>query len=223
MNKNTNNHTTSVVAIISHGLSDNSSSSFIRTMAKKIRDLSGVIPITHDFSFARKKLTPSSNLYIEVEDLKAVIDESIKKYAPDSIFLIGKSLGGLVSLAYRRKYAQEPITAVFILGFPFKLGYPPRLNLLSESNPVLPDYFSEYRDLLRELKVPIFIVQGDGDDLGDVQECKELCGEFSNCSMEVIDNASHGFTDVYSINKTFYEECSNLVADDIKKLTNRTG
>lgn len=203
-----------IVAIFSHSLSNNHESNLIKEISKKLKD-NNIGIISYDFSFAKNKTKPSVGLLEEVNELDFVVSTVKKKLQPKNIVLIGTSLGGIVSAIYCSKNAYAEIQSLFILGFPFKLGFPPNFQLLEEENPILPDYISEYKNLFELITIPTGIIQGDQDDLGGAKECEDFFKQYKKCTLNVIKGASHGFVSAQDKSATYYDECARLIIEKI--------
>lgn len=202
------------IAVFSHALSDNHESDLIKNISNSLRN-NGIGMVAYDFSFTANKSLPSNTLLSEVGELKHTINKVKEKLCPEKIILIGKSLGGIVSLIYSSKNKIPEISSIFMIGFPFKLGFPPNFQLLREENPVLPNYALEYRKLFKSIKIPIFIIQGDRDDLGGIEECRNFFSNYSNCSFHEVVGANHGFISPENKNITYYDTCGKLIINNI--------
>ncbi|GEM_PF-2868967 len=202
------------IVIFSHGLSDNHESALISNVSKVLCD-NGLGVVVYDFSFAKSKSQPSDELVQEVDDLKFVVSLVKTTINPSEIFLIGKSLGGIVSAMYSSITTDGSIKSITIVGFPFKLGFPPNFRLLKEENPILSDYKSEYAELFKKIGIPTLIIQGDQDDLGEIGECKNFLKSYMSCSLEVVEDATHGFVSRKDKGVTYYDRCAELIINKI--------
>ena len=205
--------------VFSHSLSDTHESDLSKEITKKLYD-AGMAVVLYDFSFTKRGDEPSSDLSQEVDELSVVVSIVSEKIQPEKIILIGKSLGGVVSAMYCSKDVSNAILSLFIIGFPFKLGFPPNFQLLKDPNPILPDYVSQYDNLFRSIKTPIFVIQGDHDDLGEIDECKDFFSKYDNCSLDIVENSDHGFRSPNNENDTSYDKCAELILDKINTYEN---
>lgn len=203
-----------VMAVFSHSLSGSRQSNIILEVSKKLQE-NNIAVALYDFSFKEINAQPSQNLLQEVKDLSIVISEITLAVQPQKIVLVGNSLGGIVNAVYVSKNKNKVIDQLFILGFPFKIGFPPNFQLLKEQNPVLPDYKSEYRNLFKLIDMPVTIIQGDRDDLGEVEECKDFFKEFKNCNLYIVKDANHGFVSPENKEVIHYYDCAKLIIDKI--------
>lgn len=208
------NTTPKKIVVFSHSLSDNHESDLIKSISTSLYN-NGIGVVVYDFSFMKNKNQPSDNLLSEVDELGIVIAKAKEKLNPEEIILVGKSLGGIVSSVYYSRSIFSEISSIFIIGFPFKLGFPPKFKLLKEANPALPDYISEYEKLFGIITKPIFVIQGDRDDLGEIEECRKFFSKYTNCSLYVVNGANHGFVSPGDKNITYYDECSEFIFNKI--------
>ncbi len=204
----------SKVVIMSHGLADNHEAALIDSISKTLYNC-GVGVVVYDFSFTKNKSQPSDGISKEVADLQHVISTVKSIINPSEVSLAGKSLGGIVSAIYCSSSTGQDVRNLIIVGFPFKLGFPPNFMLLKEENPILPDYKSEYKNLFQKIKTPTLIIQGDQDDLGEIEECKDFLKNYANCSLEVVGGATHGFVSRKDKNVTYYDKCAGLITNKI--------
>jgi len=119
--------------------------------------------------------------------------KAISAYEAD--YIIGKSWGGVLGLCIA-DYYDQPVKGIIILGFPFLLGYPPQISLLKDRNPTLPDYKKEFRSVLNNLEkkqIPIYILQGDKDDLGPIYNLIKIADKFRNINVIPFAGSSHSF------------------------------
>lgn len=209
-----------ILAVFSHSLSDNHKSDFAEKITEKLytADISVAL---YDFSFTRNKTKPSIDLNQEVNDLSTTVSLVDRRIKPKKIILIGKSLGGVVSAIYCSKNILPAISSVFIISFPFKLGFPPDFKLLKKEDPILPDYINQYKNLFKSIKIPTFVVQGDSDDLGEVNECKKFFSKYNNCTLNVIKDSNHSLVSPKNKDITHYDECAELILNKIYSYENR--
>jgi predicted alpha/beta-hydrolase family hydrolase len=141
---------------------------------------------------------PSKDLSREIDELNELIKEMLEKKgkSPNSlkINILGKSLGGVIALNLCRFLMRRYINKIIVLGFPFLLGNPPRLNLLKEEAP-LPNYNLEYYLLFNDLRrVKVNILQGLKDDLCQVDKLEKITKRYSNIRLIKFKNADHDFS-----------------------------
>lgn len=204
------------VVVYSHGLTDGFDSDFANSVISDLYN-QGLSVFAYNFDFFKKN-EPSQDLQKEIKQLREVLEEISKRYLFDEVILIGKSLGGVVSLmACVDELFPVRVSQVFVLGFPIRLGFPPQIGLLNEKKPTLPDYAKEYKNLLSSVEGSIHIIQGDCDDLCDVDVCRQICKKYKNFNLHIVRNANHGFSSCIDSEKKYYEECSNYVVDNIIK------
>lgn len=202
------------IVIFSHSLSNNYESSFSQYILKSLYDNSIGI-IVFNYSFFRNHTNPSSNLIDEVAQLDSVISLVENSLRPDKISLVGISLGGIISTLCCLGTKHKEIFSIFIIGFPFKLGFPPNINLLQDDNLVLSDYFLEYKQLFELVNRRVFIVQGGHDDLGDVKECVDFFNQYNNCTVFEIKGANHGFVSYKNSSINYFNDCSKLILNEL--------
>ena len=212
--------TANTLVVFSHSLSDTHESDLAKKITQKLYN-AGIAVALYDFSFTKKGGKPSGDLSREVNELDFVVSTVSKKIQPEKIVLIGKSLGGVVNAIYCSKNVSATILSVFIIGFPFKLGFPPRLELLKDQDPILPDYVSQYDNLFKSIKTQVFVIQGDSDDLGEIDECKDFFIKHNNCTLNIVENSTHGFTSPDNKNITHYDKCAELILDKINTYENK--
>ncbi len=142
----------------------------------------------------------------EIDNIDSVAD----------IILIGKSLGGIISMmACNDGLFSAKVSRIFVCGFPIKLGFPPQIHILREKNPVLPDYNKAYDHFFAATNCTIHIIQGDCDDLYDMDVCQTLCNAHDNVHLNIVKGANHGFSSCAYPQKNFYKECVSYIVNNI--------
>lgn len=203
------------IVIFSHSLSQNYESDFFQSILKSLyKNNIGIIVFS--FSFLKNNTNPSANLIDEVAQLDLVISLVKDNFSPDKISLVGISLGAIINTLCCLGTKHKEISSIFIIGFPFKLGFPPDINLLQDNNPVLSDYFLEYKQLFKLVNRRVFVIQGDHDDLGDIKECVGFFNQYNNCTVFEIKGANHGFISYKDSGINYFNECSKFI---LSKLT----
>lgn len=169
---------------------------------------------TFEFKFLLRKKPPSGDLLKEIEELAEVVNY-MKSIGIEDICLLGKSLGGVINLAFQSLFKDEKIKSLIQLGLPVKLGYPPRLNLLKEKKPILPNYLVEYEKLLKSFNSEkFFIIQGNKDDLYD----REIENILNKKNIFYIDKANHDFVSEKDLEKKYYKDCSEKIINILDSL-----
>ena len=180
-------------AVLSPGYSEGTKSVFIDEITRFLTNINiNVVTLDYRFHLSPKN-EPSQDLSYEVDELERCIENILKVNHPKSLTLIGKSLGGVISLAYLKKFNKKNFPCV-ILGLPLLLGFPPKLTLLKEKSLLLPLFQKEYSSLLENLSSKIYIIQGTKDDLGNLDAMNVLESIFNNITVSFIEEANHSFT-----------------------------
>lgn len=198
------------IVIFSHSLSKNYESDFSQSILESLYK-KNIGVVAFNFNFFENHTNPSINLMNEVVQLDLVISLVKDKFKPDRISLVGVSLGAIISTLSCLGAKNKEISSIFIIGFPFKLGFPPNINLLQDSNPVIPDYFLEYEKLFKLVNRKVFVVQGDKDDLGDVNECVDFFNQYDNCTVFKVEGANHGFVSYKDSDINYFNDCSKFI------------
>jgi len=202
------------IVIFSHSLSKNYESSFSQCILKNLYN-NNIGIVVFNFSFFKNHTSPSVNLIDEVAQLDSVISLVKKKFKPDKISLVGISFGAIISTLCCPGTKHKEISSIFIIGFPFKLGFPPNINLLQDDNPIFSNYFSEYKRLFELVDRRVFVIQGDHDDLGDIKECINFFNQYNNCTFFEIKGANHGFVSYNNSNINYFDDCSKYILNKL--------
>lgn len=188
---NTAMKSSDITAIYCHSFAQDSSHEFSQRVLALLSKL-GINASSFDFTYVKNKRDPSSNLSDEVSQLDEVVERVISKENPKQLLLVGKSLGGVIALAWTAQQKIRIPVCVVVLGLPHKLGLPPRLELLKTGNDPTFDYKNEYLKLLEKISDRIIIFQGDQDDLGEVTELNILAHSVNNMLVMPIEGGNHG-------------------------------
>jgi pimeloyl-ACP methyl ester carboxylesterase len=203
------------IVVLSHGLSEGETSEFICLLADEmLRDLP-VGVATYSFSFFRKEQGPSANLVEEVNDLKQALEGLPDAFRGLSRILVGKSIGAITTLKYVRDTKDSLVKAIISVGLPLGLGFPPDLQLLPSRAPRKPSFAEEYSALIKELGVPIVVVQGDQDDLCDLRDLYLTMRDSKGGRIEVVPGADHGFRNVQG--EKLWEPCIARIVTSIRE------
>jgi len=131
---------------------------------------------------------------------------------PDkNIHLIGKSLGGSLSLFNLEKLSVKSLT---ILGCSVVLGWPQRLSLLSSASSTIPDYKTEWQPILKSVSTPVTILTGENDDLTDNQFLIDSTEENSFVDVKVIPDANHNLEDI-NTNRIYSDVCIKAIQEQV--------
>ena len=178
-----------------HGSSEGFNSELIQFLYKELKKV-GKDCYGFDFEYIKNKAKPSDNNVEEIKELRKIIS-AFEKKGYQQINLIGKSMGGIISL-HKDIISDPKINKIIILGFPVKLGYPIDLKLLARK-PFIPklNYRNEYikhLNKINHLSSKIAIVQGLKDLLGSKEDIDNINSDLKNkLHIKYLDNAMHGF------------------------------
>lgn len=192
------------IVVLSGGSSKGHATGFTAGLARELAGR-GHLVLAYDYDFLGKGNLPEGSLEPEADELGSVLEYAKARFR-GGIILMGKSLGGVLSLFFQAKYKDERVDKVCILGLPLVLGYPVRLGLLKEKDPVLPDYYKEYEGMLRGFATDVTVVQGEADDLYDRGAAEKLFKD-----IKYIKNADHSFYDSRD-NRYLCRECADACA-----------
>ncbi len=201
-----------------HGASEGFNTELIQFLFQKLNERQNEC-FGFDFEYIKSGGQPSLQNEKEIEELKNVID-SFQKKGYQKINIIGKSMGGVISL-HEDIISNPIVNKIIILGFPVKIGFPLELDLLKE-NPFKekPGYVKDYVEHLNklgDLLNKLTIIQGLEDLLGTKKDIDEINLQLKHqLNISYIKNATHGFYPI--TNETIKEENFNNVLNQI--LTN---
>ncbi len=217
---NSSRSSTDIVVIYCHGLTQSSRSDFSQRAIALLNLRLKMPVIAFDFDFITEGRDPSPDFRDEIEELNAIYIETIKKYKPLRVLMIGKSIGAVISLGWISVRKDSSVAGIGVLGLPFKLGYPPRIQELSRDGDSTYDYAGEYRKLLSSVNVPIFILQGELDDLGGIADIKKTIAPFNLIELIPIFGAGHNLepSDEGSVSKSDSMWTDSLIYA-VKKMT----
>lgn len=204
------------IVIFSHSLSKNYESDLSQSILESLykKDIGIVV---FNFYFFKNNTNPSANLIDEITQLNLIISLVKDRLRPNKISLVGISLGGVINTSCCLGIKNKEISSIFIVGFPFKLGFPPKINLLKDSNPVIPNYFLEYKQLFKLVNRRVFVIQGDRDDLCDVSECIKFFNKYDNCAVFKVKGANHGFISHNDSGINYFNDCSEFILSKLIK------
>jgi predicted alpha/beta-hydrolase family hydrolase len=209
------------VAIYCHGLTQSSQASFSKEVLNLLCEKLEMPAVAFDFGFTSKDASPSMNWKQEIEELDEVFRETIQKLNPQNLFIVGKSVGGVVALGWAsREGAKSQLSGIAVLGLPLKLGYPPKIAELKKSESSV-DYKKEYAELFARIGVSTIILQGELDDLGGITETRELIASSGLMSVVPVPHGGHNlepFTD--DVQSVIEDQWQNLFVKEMKKLVN---
>lgn len=195
------------IVIYLHGLTQGHEAPFaqaaIQSMAN--RDF-GVLAL--EFDFLKKHSAPSEKLQAEIKQLSEAVEFVKSRFKEQEIYLVGKSLGGCIALAYAAISPYPNTKNICILGLPLALGFPPRTELLKGTPAEEFDPVKEYDDLFKKINIPIHVIQGGADDLGPVEKYKRLLNN-NNVTLDVVEGADHSF---FAKGEGRWKSCFNWLA-----------
>lgn len=186
------------VAIISHGLEGNSQRPYIKGMAKALHQM-GWDVVAWNFRGCSGEMNRQRRFYHSgaTDDLHTVIEHVIQKKKYDSIFLIGFSLGGNVTLKYLgERDAESVIKKAVVFSVPMDL----RTSCEKISLPGNRIYSFRFLKSLKN-KVVTKARQRKDLDTSALARIKTLM-EFDDCYTAPL----HGFKNAVD----YYEQCSSI-------------
>lgn len=198
------------IVIFSHSLSQNYESDFSQHIIKSLYE-NDIAIVVFNYSFFKNHANLSVNLINEVSQLGSVVSLVKKIFKPKKINLIGISLGATINILFCSKSNHKEISSIFVISFPFKLGFPPNIKLLQDNNPIFSDYFLEYRQIFKLVNKKIFVIQGDQDDLGSIKECLNFFKGYNNCTVFKVKGANHSFISHIRSNLNYFNDCSKII------------
>ncbi len=153
--------------IVLHGSSNTKDSPLSEGMCRKAAQI-GLTALRFDFRYVRKGGLAGFNLYKEgIEDLIGAynfIQSFGREMKPKRIYLAGKSLGGLVALTLAQKEEyRDKIRGVIVFGL--------ALHQPCQTKTLLPPPGLAAPDC------EVFIIQGELDPFGNLDEISEYCLE----------------------------------------------
>ncbi len=128
------------------------------------------------------------------------------------VHLVGKSLGGSLSLFNLEKLSVKSLT---ILGCSVVLGWPQRLSLLSSTDPTIPDYKTEWQPILKSVSTSVTILTGEMDDLTDNQFLAASAEENDFVTVKVLQGANHNLEDI-DTNTVYSDVCIKAIQEQIR-------
>lgn len=182
------------IDLLIHGYSKSCKSEFMQYISKSIKD-QGHTVYELNLDYIKNGEKPSNNLSKELFQLKNTIQD-LKDEGYKEINLIGKSLGGILCL--NPEIANDnPIKKIIILGFPFILGFPPDVNILTSKplvkNPQAKEMYIQVFNKVENVK-KINIIQGLNDLLAPPQLIDDFMRELTvKPHISYLQNSSHGF------------------------------
>lgn len=178
------------VCVYLHSLTQGPDSPFAEFIIQGLLKLSFQI-VTMEFSFLVRGVSPSPSLEQEIKELNHVLRLVEQELHPNKLWLVGKSLGGVIALAQQAS-ANQAVDGISILGLPAALGFPPRLDLLKGGEEESFNEIEEYQDLFRQIKIPVRVIQGTDDDLGPVSTCEKIFDGMDNVALDIT-QGDHSF------------------------------
>jgi predicted alpha/beta-fold hydrolase len=196
------------VAVISHGLEGNSTRSYIKGMAKALHD-NGFDVVAWNFRGCSEEMNRQLRFYHSgaTDDLQTVIRHltEVKKYK--SVYLVGFSLGGNITLKYLGEgMVPDEVKKAVVFSVPMDL----KTSCEKISKPANRIYSNRF---LRSLKAKILLKSRERKEL-DTSKLRMIRSltEFDDCYTAPL----HGFKDA----NDYYDQCSSIrFVNNIKKPT----
>jgi predicted alpha/beta-hydrolase family hydrolase len=211
------------VAIYCHGLTQSSRASFSKEVLNLLYEKLEMPVVTFDFDFILKSTSPSPDWKQEIIELDEIFRKTIQKLNPQSLFIVGKSVGGVVALGWASKQSAMPqLSGIAVLGLPLKLGYPPKIAELKKSESSV-DYKKEYAELFAHIGVSTIILQGELDDLGGIAEIRELIASSGLIRVVPIPHSGHSLESLTDdVQSATDEQWQKIFVKEMKKLASIT-
>lgn len=202
------------LVVFLHAFSTGYDTPFMQAVLRALVVTAQMDVVTVEFNYFREKHAVSPGLEEEMKQLVDVLAYAEQLTAGRKLFVVGKSLGGVIALKTLAQTTQVfSVTSVSVLGLPMALGYPPRLELLSGASIEPFDARSEYRHLLSSLHIPLHIIQGGADDLGAMADLHALLDLRPDTVFDHVPGADHGFC-VEGV--PIYQACTDALVTYVK-------
>lgn len=187
--------------------SHNSSGSKDESVIISLQDYlfkTGLTTFRYNFHFVHRIPVDEATFEDVILDIDAAYTYLMSRVSVPNIFLVGKSLGGVVSMDYMiRSGVRCPI---IVLGF-----YEPSVT----------KYVTEAR--LKDLKSPLLVLHGENDQRAQMEQVRTILGRNRlNYKLYGIKNASHGLASVdlsTRTNEDIMDEIKYRVADFLNEVT----
>ncbi len=189
--------------LFSHNSSGSKDESIIVELQNYLLKL-GLTTFRYNFHYVRRIPVDQAAFEDVLLDIDTAYTYLMSKVSVPNIFLIGKSLGGVVSMEYMiRSGVRCP---VIVLGF-----YEPSVT----------KYITEAR--LKDLKSPLLVLHGENDQYTKMEQVRTILGRNRlNYKLYGIKNASHSLSSVdlsVRTNEDIMGEVKSRISDFLNEVT----
>jgi predicted alpha/beta-hydrolase family hydrolase len=185
--------------VLGHGSGSNMRVPFIEGLSSELVD-SGVATFRYQYPYSESlDFVPYSDMEMDApEVLVATVRSAVAAAAaavPDlPLFAGGHSVSGRMASVADAASPLDDITGLVILGFPLKGDLGRASHLKNVAHPML-------------------FLQGTADDLGGVDEIKEMVTEINaDISLRFVESAGHGFSAPDRSDQDIYSEMATTIA-----------
>jgi len=175
------------VMTFAHGAGAGMDHPFMVDMANTLAE-SGIATLRFNFPFKENKKGRPDSPAVAQKTIDAAVQKASELCPELPVFLSGKSFGGRMSSQYLSTHPSQEIKGIVFFGFPLHPSGKPS---------------TERAEHLKQVKVPMWFLQGTRDELGTFELVKQVTAPLKHATVVEIVGANHAFkagkTDVISL------------------------
>lgn len=169
--------TSKAILTLAHGAGAGMNHSFMVSLANELAQLN-IATLRFNFPFIEQKKKRPDFPAVAHKTIEDAINKAHELFPNVPLFVSGKSFGGRMSSQYLSKSQPDFVKGIIFFGFP--LHPPGKLTI-------------DRADHLKDIKVPMFFLQGTRDELATWNLMEQVANELSLATLYKIDGANHAF------------------------------
>lgn len=165
------------ILCLAHGAGAGMNHTFMVALANSLAE-NGIATLRFNFPFAENKKGRPDVPAVAQKTIEAAMAKAHELSPALPIFLAGKSFGGRMSSQYLSMHPDSSVKGIIFYGFPLHAPGKPS---------------TDRAEHLKNVKVPMFFLQGTRDALAKWDLIESLCSSLPKATLVKIEGADHSF------------------------------
>ncbi len=165
------------IMTLAHGAGAGMNHPFMVSLAKSLSE-AGIATLRFNFPFTENKKGRPDSPAVAHETIQSAISNAHESFPSLPLFVSGKSFGGRMTSQYLSARHHASVRGIIFYGFPLHPSGKPSV---------------ERADHLKDVKVPMLLLQGTRDALATWSLIESVCASLKNAKLIKLEGVDHSF------------------------------